>query len=334
MLFSIIIPIYNVSRYIKKCLFSVCNQTFDKIECIIVNDATPDNSMSVVGEILADYHGNIVFKILNHEANRGLSAARNTGIKSATGDYIYFLDSDDELPIDTMMIFSSYLQKYGRTDFLIGNYKVLGNFVYKPLSSKPYLNTSEAIFSDYMEGKWYVMACGKLINRSFFLQKDMWFKEGLLHEDELFSFRLAILSSTMITVQEVVYCYYIRNSSIMRNKKYNNYLDHLYIISENIKLVRGELDISHNKSVARYFVTSLFGFIFSVMNGGRLVDMEKKRLLREARSQLKDLCVCPQMFSAKMFLEYFILNTHYYFVHFIMKNYYKYLLIKDPKYGH
>ena len=96
-LVSIIIPVYKVENWIEGCLLSVCNQTYENIECIIVNDATPDKSMDIVESILKNYTGSIRFKIITHELNRGLSAARNFCVKAATGDYLIFLDSDDKL---------------------------------------------------------------------------------------------------------------------------------------------------------------------------------------------------------------------------------------------
>lgn len=334
MIFSIIIPVYNVAKHVRKCLFSVCNQTYDALECIIVNDATPDSSMNIVDDILKEYKGNIQFKILTHEFNKGLSAARNTGVKAATGDYVFFLDSDDELPGDAMMSFWSYLQKYGVVDFLIGNYNIIGNFYYNKLTSSTYVNSRNSILSDYMAGKWYVMACGKLINRSFFLEKDMWFKEGLLHEDELFSFRLAMLSSTMITVPEKVYCYYIHNDSIMKNKIYRNFSDHFSIISVNLELADKEMKILTNKLVIRYFISVFYGFVFSVINSCRLTVLEKKKFVLDIQNQMKKLNISNRNIGSKMFLEYGILKMNYNLIGIIMKGYYYCLVIKSRKYAH
>ena len=84
--FSIIIPVYNVEKYIKKCLDSVFNQTYKDFEVIVVNDGTPDKSM----EMIKEYNVTII-----DQKNQGLSAARNNAVKKAKGDYIIFLDSDD-----------------------------------------------------------------------------------------------------------------------------------------------------------------------------------------------------------------------------------------------
>ena len=86
---SIIIPVYNVSAYIERCVKSVMSQTYSgDIECILVNDATPDDSIAIAEHLIADYNGPFQFLILSHDHNRGQSAARNTGI-----DVFYFSKS-------------------------------------------------------------------------------------------------------------------------------------------------------------------------------------------------------------------------------------------------
>ena len=93
---SVIIPIYNVEKFVERCILSIINQTYTKeVECIIVNDCTPDSSMKIVERLVADYKGQIRFKLLNHERNKGIAAVRNTGLNAASGDYIIYIDSDD-----------------------------------------------------------------------------------------------------------------------------------------------------------------------------------------------------------------------------------------------
>jgi glycosyltransferase involved in cell wall biosynthesis len=93
---SIIVPIYNIQDYVVDCINSIIAQTFiGKIEVLLIDDCCKDNSISLIQNLLSKYTGNITFKIIKHETNKGLSAARNTGIEHATGTYIYFLDGDD-----------------------------------------------------------------------------------------------------------------------------------------------------------------------------------------------------------------------------------------------
>ena len=97
---SVIIPVYNVEKYIRRCLLSVKDQKCEdfNIECLIVDDCSPDGSMTIVRDLIEKNDDkSITFTIISHEKNKGLSEARNSGIKASTGDYLYFIDSDDDI---------------------------------------------------------------------------------------------------------------------------------------------------------------------------------------------------------------------------------------------
>ena len=117
MTISIIVPIYNVEKYIGRCLDSIFVQEYNgvDIECILVNDCTPDNSMDIVAKKLEFYHGKIIFKIKNLDKNGGLCMARNAGVEIAKGEYVLFVDSDDRLLPDSDFTNHEY-QERGRLD--------------------------------------------------------------------------------------------------------------------------------------------------------------------------------------------------------------------------
>ena len=96
---SVIVPVYNVEIYIKQCVDSILNQSFQDFEIILVDDASPDNSIALCQRL---YGGNDKIKIVRHEKNLGLGPARNTGIKYARGKYVYFVDSDDFILPDAL----------------------------------------------------------------------------------------------------------------------------------------------------------------------------------------------------------------------------------------
>ena len=104
---SVVIPIYNVEKYIEGCLKSICNQTLKDIEILCINDGTPDKSMKIV-EKIAKKDKRI--KIINKE-NGGLSSARNAGIDNAKGKYIYFIDSDDQLKENALEILYNKMEE-------------------------------------------------------------------------------------------------------------------------------------------------------------------------------------------------------------------------------
>lgn len=308
---SIIIPIYKVEKWIKRCLLSVCNQTYANIECIIVNDATPDKSMDIVESILKGYVGPIRFKIIAHEKNQGLSAARNSGIEVATGDYLFFLDSDDELySPDDMEILNVYIEKYGEADFFIGDYEPIG---FKTHLAFPHIDKfcGKDVFFSYIQGAWPVVAWAKFVKRSFFIDKKLFFEKGLLHEDVLFSFRLAYFATYMVVIPKKIYRYYNRDNSIMSCKRYKNYLDNLYAISENYKLC---VNMQEHRSVLdKYFVSTLFCFLLSVYNNKILSYREKEQLHDQAKSSIKKWNIDFFSMKGKMKIEYMLLNSNYYF---------------------
>ena len=95
---SVIIPIFGVERFIRKCAETLMEQTLQEVEYIFVNDATPDGSISVLKEVIAYYPQRLTHvRIIEHKVNKGLPAARNTGLSYATGEYVFHCDSDDYL---------------------------------------------------------------------------------------------------------------------------------------------------------------------------------------------------------------------------------------------
>lgn len=238
---SIIIPVYNVEPYISACLQSVMAQTYTgELECIIVDDRGKDNSMAVAEREVSVYNGKVDFKIIHREQNGGLSAARNTGIRHATGDYLYFLDSDDEITPDCIALLAEKAASL-QPDFVIGGYRVTGTDKKMPSLHLPdgaFLK-GEEIIKTYSHGKWYMMACGKLVNRKFLVDNSLYFKEGLLHEDELWSFQLACLARSMAVVNRQTYVYKVREGSIMVNANFelNKILALKTIVSEMVDFV-------------------------------------------------------------------------------------------------
>ncbi len=239
---SIIIPVYNVQNYIEECLKSVIRQTYKgAIECILIDDCGNDESMEIVEQFLGRYNGKIDFKILHHDKNRGLSAARNTGIDNSTGDYLYFLDSDDEITPDCIENITSPLRQNYNPDFIIGGYDIVGKKDDVPrltLASGIVVRGND-IFETFIAGKWYMMAWNKLCNRRFLIDYNLYFKEGIIHEDDLWSFQLAYHAKNMIVSTGIGYIYKIREGSITGNyrmdKSIRNYIEVLYCILEFIK---------------------------------------------------------------------------------------------------
>ena len=217
---SLIIPVYNVSEYIERCMHSVMAQTYTDIECIIIDDCGTDDSMAKCEQMIREYEGPIKFLILHHEHNRGLSAARNTGIHQAIGKWFYFLDSDDEITphcIETLL-------KVGEEDEAIE--MVQGSTRFRPFQEKdPYdlswqqlpssMKDSETIkYWFFHKRKMRPAAWNKLLKRSFIMEHQLFFKDGLLFEDTLWTYYLLNCLNETRIVTETTHYYYSCPGSI------------------------------------------------------------------------------------------------------------------------
>lgn len=217
---SIIIPLYNVEEYILECLQSVVSQTYKgSIECIIVDDKGTDNSLVLAEQFIASYTGIVNFKIVHHTRNRGLSAARNTGVENATGDYIYFLDSDDYISDNCIEILCEPLNHHNY-DMVLGDLKMFGNprdIFFLPEEQTSIFGNEEIFKHWYVDRLIYVMAWNKLTKASLFKQYDLTFLEGQLHEDELWTYKITSNIQSLAIQKHCTYYYRIRENSITAN---------------------------------------------------------------------------------------------------------------------
>ncbi len=257
---SVIIPIYSVSDYVERCLNSVMAQTYPDFECIIINDCTPDDSIEKCERMIADYDGPIEFKILHHEYNRGLSAARNTGTDAATGEYIYYLDSDDWISNDCIQRMVNVANQDDDIEMVMGGIERVGD----DIQWNHFL--SEGIYtSDFIEYacqyKIYTMAWNKLLKLDFIKSHNLSFKEGLLHEDVLWSIQVACFLKKMAAIEDKTYFYRIRENSIQTNKSKEFHLKHLGDVKTSLISFVFKNGFSTDKTLYDYITTDLPTFL-------------------------------------------------------------------------
>lgn len=209
--FSIIIPVYNVEDYIKECLDSIKKQTYKDYEVIVVNDGTKDNSMDIVKKYPVT--------IINQE-NQGLSAARNTGAKQATGEYLLFVDSDDYLEKDTLKKINQALTN--NPDVVRFQIKeVFDNQEEKQYPEEPFRNKSgEEAFKlltnyHFVENAWCYA-----IKRKYYEKEKFSFKKGTIHEDFGLIPLVIIKAKTVTSISYIGYNYRQRQGSIMSTENY------------------------------------------------------------------------------------------------------------------
>lgn len=282
---TVIVPIYNVEQYIIDCLNSVASQTYEgDIECLLVDDCGKDNSMALVDSFVESYNGRVQFRILHHEHNRGLSAARNTGMDAATGDYLYFLDSDDEITPDCLSELTNATIE-GAYDMVIGDMDIRGNDkLIAPLTLK--LENDEVLrqpaIRHTFRKKWNMMAQNKLYRTDFIKENRLQFKEGLIHEDELWSFETSCLLNSLKAVKHPTYIYKIRGGSITSAGKKQVKMEHLTeVVKEMCCFVR-ERKIPYDRDIHQRIQ-----FFYSNVLGGALLMSNYKERYRELKPYTK-----------------------------------------------
>lgn len=207
---SIIVPIYNVEAYVEACLMSVSCQTClakgVRVECILVDDCGRDESVAMCEQFVSDYVGPMRFCILHHEHNRGLSAARNTGMEVAQGEYVLFLDSDDRLTPDCLEKLYARA-KVTAADVTFGSYKTVGR------ENKEYTAADVP----------FVTAWNKLCRRAFLQRNNIQFVEGLIHEDCPWSFELECKGASYAHIADITYLYLVREDSLQTDRNFGRH---------------------------------------------------------------------------------------------------------------
>ena len=213
-LVSIIIPVYNVSQYVEACIGSVIRQDYPRLECIIVDDCSTDGSMLLAERAIKAYQGqHIVFRILRQPENRGLSEARNLALKHVAGDFVYLLDSDDEISEQCISQLVA-VQERSDADVVVGSHrKVLADGTSADFVSRP---SKTDIFMS-CDVSWSLVACNKLVRTAFLQQHGLWFESGIYHEDILWTYQLLCHHARFDFSSAITYFYLERPSSITTN---------------------------------------------------------------------------------------------------------------------
>jgi len=268
---SIIIPIYNVEAFIRRCLDSVMSQAYSDatVECILIDDCTPDGSVAIVEEMLNSYDGPISFVLLKHEDNRGLSAARNTGISHAKGDYVFFMDSDDYLLPDSLDYFLNNIKQYPYADIVMGNVQTCksGDLLIHKINEPWFIDDPDVFFRRLLHHQIYLYAWNKMIKRELLMSNNILFEEGILFEDQCWSYQLFSQISSVLLLPRVTYVYEYNLNSIVNTTQTAEKAEKViwsYTISIN-KMLENPPDLTKYKS--NLIVDYLLFMVNFLMNG-------------------------------------------------------------------
>ncbi len=189
---SVIVPIYNVSPYIEKCVRSLMEQTLEDIEYVFVNDCTPDNSIEILKKTIMDYPQRLPYvKVVHHEVNRGLTSARNSGLFVASGDYIVHCDSDDW--VDSTMYEELYLKAIDDdADVVYSDIRMIFKNEHMVYSAALFSTEKSVLMKNYISSAWTCLV-NMIVKRDLYVKnklsspthlcycEDFWLSVRLLH---------------------------------------------------------------------------------------------------------------------------------------------------------
>ena len=314
---SVIIPIYNVEKYLKKCLDSVIHQTLNEIEIICIDDCSTDDSLLIIEEY-AKIDSRL--KIIKNNVNKGVSASRNLGIQESKGEYIAFLDSDDFIDETAYEKAFNIAHKLD-LDCLLFKSKVLDNRTGEISDKTPYFaldcfeNFDKEIFNHTDTKKFTcdinVQLGSKLFKREFIINKKLFFPQRKIFEDEDFFYNIYLRANRISLLPEYLYYYRrFRKGSIMENK-HKRFLDLLDTVGElrKIFIKTNNFDEEYKNSFYKKYI-SLILYRFNETD-----DEDKEEFFLKTKEFLKKI-----LFNEKDILyldeenklaSFYILNSSY-----------------------
>lgn len=304
---AIIIPIYNVEKYLEQCLQSVAEQSVPFDEVILVNDGSTDNSLQICEKYVSNYG---YFKLIN-QYNKGLSAARNVGVRYADCEYVMFLDSDDYLSVNTVETLKHEL-KTAKYDVVYFDSNIYCEEGWEPKRNiydrsgagiDRIRMTGREYFYECYPGNYVVQACMAIYNKNILVKKQIRFPEGLYFEDNYFSFIVLNRVQKVMHISEKLYYRRYRAGSITTGnyseKKFRDHIEIGLLIWEEIRQI--QLDILlERRDLFLQFINDYFDMV-----------LRKQRIFLE---QKIPMCENTKGLLEKMVFQYLrflnMLNVH------------------------
>lgn len=302
---SIVVPIYNVEQYLERCIDSLIGQTYDDIEIILVNDGSADSSL----DICKRYEQLDKRVILINKANGGLSDARNSGLKKATGEYVLFVDSDDFVDQRACEWFAK--KTTGCPDVISGNAKVINGdkitFMRRSMLDVDECDGRRFLERELSNGTMYMAAWLNLYKCSFLKSNNLFFEKGLLHEDEEFTPRVFLKARKVKSINFDFYNYVIRENSISNNKDLSKNAEHLYSTLYKLEKIYDVIEDENLKKLLKNSLVDKYLNMFQMLKNTKSktsIGFDVKFLKRNAFSERNKGKV--RLFSINKTLYYWV----------------------------
>ena len=303
---SIIIPVYNVEKYLEKCLQSLIEQCYSDMEIVVVDDKSTDRSLCIAKKY--EKYNNV--KVISKEKNTGLSDSRNVGIRESRGQYIMFLDSDDYVEDGCIFKIQEIVKKENEPDIVYFGYSEEYESTNEKYIKYGYVSQKDKIYTgeefaiaELKQRNLYAAACFGIYNREFIVRNNLYFESGLLHEDELWTPQVILRANKVYTSDYVFYHYLRRNGSITRSGNKTKHGQDMLCICKKLDILANEIK---NPELKKYMDNHIAMLYMKGMTEGRLyqTNMEIDRFYPLRK-------VCFKKDRAKAILFAFSLRLYY-----------------------
>ena len=291
MKFSIIVPIYNVEKYLENCLKSIQNQSYPNFEVLMIDDGTKDRCP----EIMKKFEEDERFKSF-HKKNGGLSDARNYGVERARGEYLLFVDSDDEIEEDLLFKLNDEIENHHPEVIKFG-IKVIGKE--ETLEKSPlFINLSgEQAFSKLILNNYFVTAWSYTYERTFWLENHFSYTKERYHEDFGLTPIIVLKAKKVSSIDTIGYRYFIIENSIMTDPKkaLKKAEDTLYFFDELLKEVENISVSLETKKIYQSYIANVV-----LCKSKELTGINQKEFFRELKKRSIDTYMLDNTFKRKI----------------------------------
>lgn len=301
---SIIVAVYNVDKYLEKCIDSILNQSFDDYELILIDDGSFDHSSQICDKYAAE---NRQLKVI-HKVNGGVSSARNYGMNAATGEYLMFIDGDDYIMDDCLQDIADAIA-YSGSDVIIGTFKGFAEDGLEVIHDcdlrSEFINgkSKKEIFK-YLKGKNFLYTAWRYIfKRDLMKDNNLCFTTGINHEDEEWSPKLLCSAKSIWLLERPFYCYRIRRGSITEGKNIKHIIDKM-IVAESLYFNCLEAVTEECISLLHF---RAFVLLLNALMGYYSLDLPEKKNVSEHIRSKKLLFLIILGYSKRMqwFIKFF-----------------------------
>lgn len=305
-LFSIIVPVYNVEAYLKKCVDSLIRQEVfsGELEILLIDDGSKDTSGTICDELAKEDTRIKVF----HKKNGGLSSARNFGLKQACGKYIVFVDSDDYIERNSCKRLAETIERNKQPDIIV--FDGIEDYGEKQVSIRNAFIKEEKkqagktyLLEAYQNRNLNVEACIHVYRREFLKEHNLHFREGILHEDVEFTPRVLILAKSVVTIPDSLYHYMVRENSISTQRdKTKNIKDLFQTLKEQERLANQQ-----DEQLCKWMKNGILDSYLNMVYTARMYQkkyrrfFQRKFLLGKAATRYNKIRVCLCFVSVRFY---------------------------------